>query len=102
MFIDGTLPEKQYAKNFMRFAYLLQNLCLNHLSENVLSFQQKPIMSPVYLAIVLFLLFSKKIYHNLKKSFQFMIDFNYEALWRPFCHELAPQPEFLEKSQFAL
>ena len=26
MFIDGTLPIKQYAKNFMRFAYLLQNL----------------------------------------------------------------------------
>ena len=59
MFIDGTPPIKQYAKKFMRFAYLLQNLRLNHLTKDVLSFQQKPITSPVYLAIVLFLLFSK-------------------------------------------
>ena len=30
MSIDGTLPEKQYAKTSMIFPYLLQNLCLNN------------------------------------------------------------------------
>ena len=30
MFIDGTLPEQQYAKNSMRFPYLCQKLCSNN------------------------------------------------------------------------
>ena len=30
MFIDGTLPEQQYAKDSMRFPYLLQNLGSNN------------------------------------------------------------------------
>ena len=38
--------------------------------------------------------FLKKFFSKVKNSFQFLTNFNYEALWRPFYHKLAPQPEF--------
>ena len=51
---------------------------------------------------LLFLLFSKNFFSKVKKSFQLLIDFNHDALWRPFCPKLAPQPEFMEKELICL
>ena len=48
MLIDGNLSEQQYAKHSMRLPYVVQNLCPNNRSEDVLSPQRKPMVSPIF------------------------------------------------------
>ena len=50
----------------MRFSYLVQNLCWNNRSEDILSPQWKPIVSPIFSDCTISFVFLKKISQKLK------------------------------------
>ena len=59
MLFDATLSEQQNAK-MLRLPYLIQNLCWNNRSEDVLSPQHKPIVSPIFGDCTISFVFLKK------------------------------------------
>ena len=86
MLIDVTLSVQQYMQKFLHVwdshIYFKLHVWITK-ARTFCPLSKKHIVSPVFGNYTIYFVFWKK-FSQVKKSFQFLIDFIYEALWRPY------------------